>query len=103
MKRKQIYALAGAYLFIVGLVSLAGVSLGLSVYPLSIAPSLQPHAPLWLFILLLPFYLLQTLFCLILNIIYTYYGVINPLIARFLVDYLPALICIAGAYLLLKK
>jgi len=108
MRKKQFYALVGSYLLIVGLVSLIGVSLGLSVYSLSVTPSLgwswfQPHSPLWLFILLLPFYLLQTIFSLVLNVIYTHYGVIDTSVASFLINYLPALICIAAGAYLLKK
>jgi len=108
-KKETAYTLAGAYLLLVGLASLVGVSKGLSIYPtIGIDWSVVQPSFLYLFILLLPFYLLQGFFCTILNVIYAYCGaMIDPsaavAVSNFVVNYLPALICIASGIFFIQK
>ena len=105
VKKETYFTLAGIYLLFVGLIAFTGVYMGLSVYPLSVSPAtyvswFQPRSPLWLWLLLLPFYLLQTIFCIILNIVPK--APPTP-VADFIVNYLPAILCIAAGVMLLSK
>lgn len=116
-KRKETYfTLAGIYLLLVGITSLIGVSIGLSIYQLSTANvkrgihvdwSGAPPEYQYLYVLLFPFYFLQRFFCMILNEIYAVAGPVDPSMTlpalSFIINYLPAVICMVAGVLLIRK
>jgi len=92
--------LIGVYFLTVGLVSLFGVSLGLQVYPI---PGTNPsQRPLWLYILLFPYYFLQELFSLIFTPITSGPPWMFNLI-HFIISYAPSVILILVGFKLLKR
>ena len=115
-KKETACTLIGIYLLLVGIASLIGVSMGLSIYQLSTANvkrgihvdwSSAPPEYQYLHVLLFPFYFLQKFFCMILNEIYAVTGPIDPSItlptSSFIINYLPAIICMVTGVLLIRK
>jgi len=91
--------LFGAYLLTVGLISLFGVALGLQVYPI---PGTNPNQrPLWLYILLFPYYFLQEVFYLMFTPITSGPPWMFNLI-HFTINYAPSIILILVGFKLLK-
>jgi hypothetical protein len=93
------WRLIGIYFILVGLISLSGVALGLRVYPI---PGTNPNErPLWLYILLFPYFFLQEL----LSLIFTPITAGPPWMFNLIYDiinYAPAFILIFAGFMLLQ-